>query len=71
MDPFSQELRLGEDGVYRDIGVSGGYTLVVVRIDRTGRRWPDTIRSICELRDREVKIRFLAEAEDQWTQYLN
>ena len=28
----------------------GGDTLVVVPIDRIGRRWPDTIRSICELR---------------------
>ena len=54
-------------GVYGDcIGeqiATGGDTLVVVAIDRIGRRWPDTIRSICELRDREVKIRSLAEAE--------
>ena len=28
-----------------------GDILVVVAIDRIGRRWPDTIRSICELRD--------------------
>ena len=71
--------------VYRDIGVSGatgtdqrqdwhrlngrlagGDTLVVA----IGRRWPDTIRSICDLRDRRVKIRSLAEAETQWTRYL-
>ena len=67
MDPFSQELRLRESGVwrdnvYRDIGVSGatgtdqrhgwrrldgrlsgGDTLVVVRIDRIGQRWLDTL----------------------------
>ena len=43
---------------------------MVVAIDRIGRRWPDTIRSICELRDRGVKIRSLAEAEAQWTRYL-
>ena len=49
---------------------AGGDTLVVVAIDRIGRRWPDTIRSICELRDRGVKIRSLAEAETQWTLYL-
>ena len=30
--------------------LAGGDTLVVA-IDRIGRRWPDTIRSICELRD--------------------
>ena len=50
--------------------LSGGDTLVVVAIDRIGRRWPDTIRSICELRDRGVKIRSLAEVEAQWTRYL-
>ena len=41
---------------------------MVVAIDRIGRSWQDTIRSICELRDRGVKIRSLAEA--QWTRYL-
>ena len=50
--------------------LAGGDTLVVAAIDRIGRRWPDTIRSICELRDRGVKIRSLAEAEAQWTRYL-
>ena len=50
--------------------LAGGDTLVVVAIDRIGRTWPDTVRSICELRDRGVKIRSLAEAEAQWTQYL-
>ena len=45
----------------------GGDTLVVVAIDRIGQRWPDTIRSICDLRVRGVKIRSLAEAEAQWT----
>ena len=50
--------------------LAGGDTLVVVAIDRIGRRWPETIRSICELRDRGVKIRSLAEAEAQWTRYL-
>ena len=50
--------------------LSGGDTLVVVAIDRIGRTWQDTIRSICELRDRGVKIRSLAESEAQWTRYL-
>ena len=50
--------------------LAGGDTLVVVAIDRIGRRWPDTIRSICGLRDRGVKIRSMAEAEAQWTRYL-
>ena len=48
----------------------GGDTLVVVAIDRIGRTWQDTVRSICSLRDRGVKIRSLAEAEAQWTRYL-
>ena len=71
MDPESQELQprrvcVPRDNICRDVGVSGatgstaGDTLaVVVLIDRIGRRWPDTIRSICELRDRGVKVRSL------------
>ena len=50
--------------------LAGGDTLVVVAIDRIGRRWTDTIRSICELGGRGVKIRSLAKAEAQWTLYL-
>ena len=51
--------------------LAGGDTLVVVAIDRIGRTWQDTIRSICELRDRGVKVRSLADAEKEWTRYLN
>ena len=50
--------------------LAGGDILVVVAIDRIGRRWPDTIKAICDLRDRGVKVRSLAEAEAQWTKYL-
>ena len=50
--------------------LAGDDTLVVVAIDRIGRRWPDTIRSICELRDRGVKVRSLADAEKEWARYL-
>ena len=39
-------------------------------IDRIGRTWQDIVRTICKLRDRGVKIRSLAEAEAQWTRYL-
>ena len=42
---------------------------MVVAIDQIRRTWQDTIRSICSLRDRGVKIRTLAEAEAQWTRY--
>ena len=50
--------------------LAGDDTLVVVAIDRIGRTWQDTVRSFCELRDRGVRIRSLAEAEAQWTRYL-
>ena len=40
-----------------DNRLAGGDTLVVVAIDRIGRTWQDTVRSICALRDRGVKIR--------------
>jgi putative DNA-invertase from lambdoid prophage Rac len=50
--------------------LAGGDTLAVVAIDRIGRTWQDTVRSICDLRDRDMKIRSLAEAEAQWTRYL-
>ena len=35
-----------------DNRLAGGDTLVVVAIDRIGRTWQDTVRSICALRDR-------------------
>ena len=50
--------------------LAGGDTLVVVAIDRIGRLWTDTVRSMVELRDRGVKIRSLAETQAQWTKYL-
>ena len=50
--------------------LAGGDTLVVVAIDRIGRTWQNTVRSICDLRDRGVNIRSLAESEAQWTRYL-
>ena len=50
--------------------LAGGDTLVVVAIGRIGRRWPDILKAICDLRDRGVKVRSLADAEKEWTQYL-
>ena len=41
--------------------LSGGDILVVVRIDRIGRRWLDTLQCIISLRARGVKIRSLDE----------
>ena len=49
--------------------LSGSDTLVIVRIDRIGRRWLDTLQCIIALRARGVKIRSLDETEG-WTQFL-
>ena len=49
--------------------LSGGDTLVVVRIDRIGRKWLDTLQCVINLRARGVKIKSLDETEG-WTQYL-
>ena len=49
--------------------LSGGDILVVVRIDRIGRRWLDTLQCIIALRARGVRIRSLDETEG-WTQFL-
>jgi len=53
-----------------DARLQGGDTLVVVAVDRIGRRWMDTVSAIRDLRARDVKIRSLAEAEATWTNYL-
>ena len=45
-------------------------TLVVVAIDRIGRRWMDTVNAVRDLRTREVKIRSLAQSEATWVTYL-
>ena len=45
-------------------------TLVVVAIDRIGRRWMDTVSAVRDLRTREVKIRSLAQSEATWVTYL-
>ena len=61
----------GRQGWYQFDGrLFGGDILVVVAIDRIGWTWQDIVRSICELRDRGVKIRSLAEAETQWPRYF-
>ena len=48
-----------------------GDTLVVVSIDRIGRRWLDTMGNIHDLQRRGVKIRSLADNEQSWAQYLD
>ena len=48
-----------------------GDTLVVVAIDRIGRRWMDTVNTVRDLRAREVKIRSLAQSEATWVTYLD
>ena len=49
--------------------LAGRDTLVVVAIDRIGRRWPDTLQCIISLRARGMKIRSLDETE-AWTLFL-
>ena len=46
-------------------------TLVVVSIDRIGRRWLDTMGNIHNLQRRGVRIRSLADNEQSWAQYLD
>ncbi len=53
-----------------DSRLAQGDTLVVVSIDRIGRRWPDTMGNIHDLQRRGVKIRSLADNEQSWAQYL-
>ena len=47
-----------------------GDILVVVAIDRIGRRWMDTVNAVRDLRTREVRIRSLAKSEATWVTYL-
>ena len=48
-----------------------GDTLVVVSIDRIGRRWLDSMGNIHDLQRRGVRIRSLADNEQSWPQYLD
>ena len=48
-----------------------GDTLVVVSIDRIGRRWLDPMGNIHDLQRRGVRIRSLADNEQSWAQYLD
>ena len=54
-----------------DSQLAQGDTLVVVAIDRIGRRWLDTMGNIHDLQRRGVRIRSLADIEQSWAQYLD
>ena len=54
-----------------DSRLAQGDTLVVVSIDRIGRRWLDTMGNIHDLQRRGVRIRSLADNERYWAQYLD
>ncbi len=54
-----------------DSRLGQGDTLVVVSIDRIGRRWLDTMGNIHDLQRRGVRIRSLADNEQSWAQYLH
>ena len=51
--------------------LAAGDTVVVVAIDRIGRRWMDTVNTVRDLRAREVKIRSMAQSEATWVTYLD
>ena len=48
-----------------------GDTLVVVAIDRIGRRWQDSMRCMLRLNARGIRIRSLDPLEARWTAYLD
>ena len=48
-----------------------GDTLVVVAIDRIGRRWQDSLRCMLRLNARGIRIRSLDPLEARWTTYLD
>ena len=54
-----------------DNRLQAGDTLVVVALDRIGRRWMDTVSAIRDLRARNVKIQSLAASEATWAAYLD
>ena len=54
-----------------DARLGDGDTLVVASIDRIGRRWLNTLRTLCSLRDRDVRIRSLSSSEGPWVAYLD
>ena len=54
-----------------DSRLAQGDTLVVVSIDRIGRRWLDTMGNIHDLQRRGMRIRSLADNEQSWAQYLD
>ena len=56
---------------FLDSRLAKGVTLVVVSIDRIGRRWLDTMGNIHDLQRRRVRIRSLADNEQSWAQYLD
>ena len=53
-----------------DAKLASGDTLVVVAINRIGRRWMDTVNAVRDLRAKAVKIRSLAQSEATWVTYL-
>ena len=53
-----------------DAKLAAGDTLVVVAIDRIGRRWMDTVNAARDLRTRGVKIKSLSAAETSWASCL-
>ena len=51
--------------------LDAGDVLVVASVDRVGRHWMNTINTIRDLRNRQVRLRSLAATEESWTRYLD
>ena len=51
--------------------LKAGDVLVVVELARIGRRWTETVNSVRQLREQGIRIRSLAQAEQEWTRYLD
>ena len=54
-----------------DQQLAQGDVLVVVAIDRLGRRYLETMWAIYDLQRRGIRLRSLADNEVQWTKYLD
>ena len=54
-----------------DQQLAQGDVLVVVAIDRMGRRYLETMWAIYDLQRRGIRLRSLADSEVQWTKYLD
>ena len=51
--------------------LNAGDVLVVAAVDRIGRRWMDTVSTLRDLRNRQVRVKSLAPSERHWIRYFD